>query len=1026
MAFPYAREQKEVIQQPTPSRPSESPPFEPACESIEEKKTTLVSTPLPDLVGQSTVQVAPQVPEAMFSGNSVPLTNPNAVKETESGTNVDLGSSFYISKLRELHESAQQRLDGMTGTATSATSGSTLTPTIPRKRKASEMGTDFPEEDGDDADEGDENMCVKPHKPELETLPRLPIYHPAFALAEETAQRTLKTFIAYIKGSGYEDDEAIHLLQELQQRSHIPYGNAVRIGLIGEAGVGKSSTINSILGVANLTVEACNPGDDGDSCTYVVIEFRQASPNQLKPFGAEIEFFARETCLQMVTDLFKKYMQYRKTLEESPDEVTETETEVASTARECFQQLFSNHPEFSDEATADEFLSSATSATDPVILNRLLKWTKNILCTFVPDGKTTLTIEANTAAGLVERFLPFTRTVPYREFNGLPLNFSPWPLVRLVRVCIDSPILKQGIVLADLPGLSDINRFRVDASLRYMQNCDVTIVVAKIDRPEKSASLKKYIMEAFRRRRSGSVIVAITRSDDVNLEGKTNFELDPNDEERLAAITQNHAALDKMVEAKRAEIRANMQSGKRKMNKKLNAQIRMIQKRKKALTQERLEVRVAARNKKVAATIAQNYRMDTRDDARVPIFCISNKAYMHHIRGYELDAPPAMGLVETQVPTMRAHIYALPSIGKFGTLDYFCNNSMHMLLSVIQMSCSTSTLTRKEHLLRIVNKANHDIGKEITRLVRKYLSTEVAVLLTGMTNEGQGSMGWNFSRSARALCAKYAKYPPSGHRAFVRNRGHYKTKKVPEANWNDEFLLPVRSSLDQSFGKLHDECEVTLKAEVAQAIKEIMASLNLQLRDDPQALVCNAYKDCFLSNLPRHEADIAREIEGFAKGLQRYFRIINRRTTTTGDNSYIDSVMKSIYANSDIRAPTQKGMSTHNDPPSSKSSKTLHKSRCEVFESHVTAADGPFHSLSSMVDSKLNQALSQSEHRLQNGVGMVFDQIRRAFDVMSQRRDNDSVEGQRFRRELHGLVEEGRKIVEGPVRRGLEACRGFK
>ena len=104
--------------------------------------------------------------------------------------------------------------------------------------------------------------------------------------------------------------------------------------------------------------------------------------------------------------------------------------------------------------------------------------------------------------------------------------------------------------------------------------------------------------------------------------------------------------------------------------------------------------------------LAEEYKVKTRDDARVPVFCVSNRAYMKYIRGYEGDEePPAMDLVETQLPLLRSFIYALPSSGKFATLGHFCNVSLPTLLNVIQMSCSTTTLARNDHLIEVINIA---------------------------------------------------------------------------------------------------------------------------------------------------------------------------------------------------------------------------------------------------------------------------------------------------------------------------------
>ena len=122
--------------------------------------------------------------------------------------------------------------------------------------------------------------------------------------------------------------------------------------------------------------------------------------------------------------------------------------------------------------------------------------------------------------------------------------------------------------------------------------------------------------------------------------------------------------------------------------------------------------------------------------------------------------------------------------------------------------------------------------------------------------------------------------------------GNWKTKSIPAANWNDEFLAPVREGIDKAFAKIHDESCEMFKAELAQAIKEIMTALNLKLKskstvknlrkvcpdvsmtDDPQALVCDAYKKCFLDNLEMCEHGIARAVETFAKKLQQFFRYL--------------------------------------------------------------------------------------------------------------------------------------------------------
>ena len=119
-------------------------------------------------------------------------------------------------------------------------------------------------------------------------------------------------------------------------------------------------------------------------------------------------------------------------------------------------------------------------------------------------------------------------------------------------------------------------------------------------------------------------------------------------------------------------------------------------------------MRIAFRSKQVARVIAQNYRADTGDEANVPVFCVSNRMFMRHLRGYDKESPetvPTMSIDDTQIPALCSHIYSLPSRGRTASLDHFIKVSMQTLLSVIQMSCSTTTMARVKHLTAVVRES---------------------------------------------------------------------------------------------------------------------------------------------------------------------------------------------------------------------------------------------------------------------------------------------------------------------------------
>ena len=81
---------------------------------------------------------------------------------------------------------------------------------------------------------------------------------------------------------------------------------------------------------------------------------------------------------------------------------------------------------------------------------------------------------------------------------------------------------------------------------------------------------------------------------------------------------------------------------------------------------------------------------------------------MRHLRGFdESDAltVPTMTIEQTRIPAVCSHLYLLPSKGMTASLDHFVRVTVPTLLDIIQMSCSTTTVARANHLVAIVRDA---------------------------------------------------------------------------------------------------------------------------------------------------------------------------------------------------------------------------------------------------------------------------------------------------------------------------------
>lgn len=81
------------------------------------------------------------------------------------------------------------------------------------------------------------------------------------------------------------------------------------------------------------------------------------------------------------------------------------------------------------------------------------------------------------------------------------------------RIYLSNPLLSKGIVLVDIPGVSDSNVLRVNTARSYLRKCDHVIIVGNIERATDDQGIKKLLREVVDRKRYERVALALTRSD---------------------------------------------------------------------------------------------------------------------------------------------------------------------------------------------------------------------------------------------------------------------------------------------------------------------------------------------------------------------------------------------------------------------------------------------------------------------------------------------------------------------------------
>lgn len=105
---------------------------------------------------------------------------------------------------------------------------------------------------------------------------------------------------------------------------------------------------------------------------------------------------------------------------------------------------------------------------------------------------------------------------------------------------------------------------------------------------------------------------------------------------------------------------------------------------------------------------------------------------------------------------------------------------------------------------------------------------------------------------------------------------------------------------------------------------------------------------------------------------------------------------------------------------------TMMMARCNYLLEAVPGSKGPFNNISGWVEEDASKATNEVGNSLKTEADEIFSQIQNAFNRMKKKKGSDTPEGKTLRTELHELVAEARKIVDGVATEALDACKQYK
>ena len=172
-----------------------------------------------------------------------------------------------------------------------------------------------------------------------------------------------------------------------------------------------------------------------------------------------------EEIRKMICEHLEAYYEYHfnRQNELSEDELEAAELD-AGTALKVFQALFADREEFRGQDRARNFLRTTKSSSDRAILSKFVAWIENLI-SLIGGEHGVVQRSSDTTEDLAFKLETFVGMNPILENeNGETLEASPslWPIVKIVRVGLQSHFLSQGLAIADLPGMLHHVGFGVD------------------------------------------------------------------------------------------------------------------------------------------------------------------------------------------------------------------------------------------------------------------------------------------------------------------------------------------------------------------------------------------------------------------------------------------------------------------------------------------------------------------------------------------------------------------------------------
>ncbi|KAJ4310045.1 hypothetical protein N0V94_008631 [Neodidymelliopsis sp. IMI 364377] len=298
---------------------------------------------------------------------------------------------------------------------------------------------------------------------------------------------------------------------------------------------------------------------------------------------------------------------------------------------------------------------------------------------------------------------------------------TSWPFIQKLQVHLKAHILGKGLIIADLPGLRDLNSARRAITERYVRQCHQILVVAKIDRAVTDQSIKE-VFELASRVQLSRIDIVCTRSEEIHMkEAQHDW---PNDRETIEELQERIDSYSEEIQSLKDDIKeydqdfAELCQDEMRQLVQLQQECLRAEQSKSRHEFQLLSLIVGLRNGKVSTGLQQRYQSGSATVVAPSVFCVSNKLYWENREKPAASALPYLRL--SGILELRRYCIGIVAQSRLDATRAFIRDEIPAFLGSVELwveaGAGNASAERKQQILDAVAAIQRELN-EVCRLV---------------------------------------------------------------------------------------------------------------------------------------------------------------------------------------------------------------------------------------------------------------------------------------------------------------------